>query len=286
MKTNIEVVRQALEHIDANLGDKITFVSVAGRFHYSPYFFDRVFQRITGSTITEYVREQRLLTAASMLRSGRTVTDIGLECGFASSQAFSRAFRQRFGRPPGAFRKAGAAAEPRRPDELIGAYLDRLKGEQREMTPKLIELDEMLIAGVAGDGCRTGEVWDEYMALEAADPLPDRVSQDGYEIRFYPEGRCDILVGIQVERPPKSERYSTYRLPGGTYAAFDILLANGWEHNNRLMDRWLEDNSAVYAQRRDERTGACYAIEVYDDRFFGMDNLDSVIVMWVPLIKN
>ena len=72
MKTNIEVVRLALDYIEGNLQERLTFQSVAERFHYSPFFFDRLFQRITGMTITERIRERRLLRASSMLRGDRS----------------------------------------------------------------------------------------------------------------------------------------------------------------------------------------------------------------------
>jgi AraC-like DNA-binding protein len=284
MKRNIEVVKLAMDYIDENIGEKLTFVSVAGKFNYSPFFFDRVFQRIAGMTITEYIRESRLLAAADKLAGTEaTVTELCLACGFESSQAFSRAFKQRFAATPVAYRKSGTRPEPRRSSDLIQACLGRFREEQREMTPKIIETkNDMILACVSGDGSRTGEAWERFEALEKDCPAPDRVSQDAYELRIYPKGRCDIFVGIEVEHADTSGKYETYVLPKGLYASFEILLANGWEHSNRLMDEWLGNNGR-FRQRREEASGAYYAVEVYGDRFLGMDNLDSVIDMWVPL---
>jgi AraC family L-rhamnose operon regulatory protein RhaS len=63
-------------------------------------------KRLTNMTPLRYLNHCRLDLAVRLLRERReaTVTDIGLGCGFSSSQYFATVFRRRFGHSPTVFR--------------------------------------------------------------------------------------------------------------------------------------------------------------------------------------
>ncbi|MDR2308288.1 MAG: helix-turn-helix transcriptional regulator [Paucimonas sp.] len=63
----------------------------------------RRFVRETGLTFRLWRQRVRLLSALPALRRGERVTDIALACGYASLSAFSAAFGEHFGQPPGKF---------------------------------------------------------------------------------------------------------------------------------------------------------------------------------------
>ncbi|WP_029460899.1 AraC family transcriptional regulator [Solidesulfovibrio alcoholivorans] len=67
----------------------------------------RLFQAQTGLTFGGWRRRSRLLTALSLLESGKNVTTTALECGYDSTSAFIAAFRDAFGITPGAFVREG-----------------------------------------------------------------------------------------------------------------------------------------------------------------------------------
>lgn len=65
-----------------------------------------VFSRVTGKTISRYIIGRKLSHAAfELMSTGRPVSDIAMDYGFASHDSFTRAFRQAFGEPPTAFRQ-------------------------------------------------------------------------------------------------------------------------------------------------------------------------------------
>src|SRR5262249_47535112 len=73
--------------------------------HFSPYHFHRVFKALTGEGVYEYVRRLRLESAAVALKTTRRgVTQIALGAGYNAHEAFTRAFRQRFGVSPSQYR--------------------------------------------------------------------------------------------------------------------------------------------------------------------------------------
>lgn len=86
----------------------------------SPAQLERVFLRAYGESVRACGRRLRLERAARALRtSRRPILDLALEAGFGSHEAFTRAFRRRFGHTPDAFRNLPRApALPRRRREL------------------------------------------------------------------------------------------------------------------------------------------------------------------------
>jgi AraC family transcriptional regulator len=74
--------------------------------HFSPFHFHRIYRSITGETIAATIRRVRLARAAQMLGNKEgSVTDIGMDAGYDSPQAFSRAFQQFSGLSPRDFQK-------------------------------------------------------------------------------------------------------------------------------------------------------------------------------------
>lgn len=71
----------------------------------SKYHFHRLFSIIFGVNIYEFIILLRMRAAAKMLKYSReNITTIALECGYSSSQSFSKAFKNHFGKSPREFR--------------------------------------------------------------------------------------------------------------------------------------------------------------------------------------
>jgi AraC-like DNA-binding protein len=64
---------------------------------------ERAFIRDTGMSFGEWRRRSRLLQAMRLLVRGSSVTDVALECGYASTSAFVSAFKTLFGLTPGQY---------------------------------------------------------------------------------------------------------------------------------------------------------------------------------------
>lgn len=103
--TYIERVNRAIDHVMANLDKPPRLAEVARAAMLSPFHFHRVFQSATGETLADFVKRKRLDKALTLMAHGprRSLSNIALDCGFASSSDFSRCFKQRFGVPPRSF---------------------------------------------------------------------------------------------------------------------------------------------------------------------------------------
>ena len=155
------------------------------------------------------------------------------------------------------------------------------------MEPRIISKERLLVAGLTGDGRDTGKMWKDFDEKQAANPFP-QADQSGYEIRFYagekpviPGG--DVHVGFAVAENCQPEGFSVQALPATAYACFDVLVARGYDSRNQEMNRWLTDHADQYAQR--QLDGRCYVLECYTEKFKGGNQPDSVVEIWIPLVK-
>ena len=101
----VERVNRAIDHIVRNLAQPLRLHAVAEAACFSPFHFHRVFKALLGETLNQFVKRQRLERALYLMSHApkRSLTDVALDCGFASSSDFSRSFKQHYGLPPSVF---------------------------------------------------------------------------------------------------------------------------------------------------------------------------------------
>lgn len=117
-KTRLDYGRRValvIDHIADNLDGDLSLERLSGIACFSPYHFHRIYRSIAGETVADTVRRLRLHRAAGELaRSAYPIERIARRAGYGSVEAFTRAFGNGHGEPPGAFR---ARFTPFRPTE-------------------------------------------------------------------------------------------------------------------------------------------------------------------------
>lgn len=155
------------------------------------------------------------------------------------------------------------------------------------MQPKIISRDGLFVAGLTGDGAKTGEVWNDFDNQYNGKPFP-KADECGYEIRFWDGEKPavhgkDIHVGFLTENAGNIDGFTTVALPAAEYAVFDVYVAKGYDSGNAEMDKWLADNSAQYKQLMID--GVAFVVECYNKKFKGGDKPDSVVEIWIPVYR-
>ncbi len=109
----VERMLRTLDHIHAHLDADVNPAELARLAGFSPHHFHRVFRGMVGESVMGYVRRLRLERAALRLKHGEaSVSAVAIDAGYGSHEAFTRAFRDRFGVVPSAFRDTDIASEP------------------------------------------------------------------------------------------------------------------------------------------------------------------------------
>ena len=106
----MSLTNKALFVIERNLDRELSLAEIAGACGVSRFHLAHAFGEVTGKPVMEYVRARRLSEAARKLKDGADdILALALDTGYASHEAFTRAFRTQFGVTPEDARRDGAS---------------------------------------------------------------------------------------------------------------------------------------------------------------------------------
>ena len=98
-------LRRVLDFIHSNLACDLSVAKIARVALISPYHFGRLFKQSTGQTLHQYVLDQRLKKAQSLLATSNvTLVEIASIVGLANQSHFTTAFRKKIGVTPAFYR--------------------------------------------------------------------------------------------------------------------------------------------------------------------------------------
>ena len=102
-------IHKVLDFIEQNITLKLTLTKLSNESYFSPFHFHRIFHAFTGETPVEYINRVRLEKAANflILNLDESITEIAYKCGFNTSAAFARSFKEFFGLSATGWRKGG-----------------------------------------------------------------------------------------------------------------------------------------------------------------------------------
>ncbi len=96
-----ELICQAQNYIEENLGEKISFEQLASKLAISRRNFDRRFIKAIGNTPVEYLQRAKVEVAKRILEKGRaTIFEVMNEVGYSDDKAFREVFKKITGLSP------------------------------------------------------------------------------------------------------------------------------------------------------------------------------------------
>jgi len=234
--------------------------SLAAVAHLSPFHFHRIYRAMTGESLAETLRRVRLAMAARRLvDAAGSVTDIALEVGYDSPQAFARAFREVTGWSPSEFqqRQQALTAVTLVEQPPVEALCLRHDGPIATILHTYRVLGQRLGLG-PGSG--------QLIGIVLGDPdLPEGFS---YWAGLVPAGPMAPVAGIEA-MPVAGGLYAAYRLIGA-YG----LIAPSFE---TLYGAWLPQSG----YEPDDRP----ALELYQSIAIPQAPQDCVTDLLIPIRK-
>jgi AraC family transcriptional regulator len=219
---------ESVAYIEENLLSPVSLADAAKQAGCSAPYFSRLFRALVGEPFGAYLRRRRMTVAAERLAAGGRVRliDLAFDCGYDSQEAFTRAFKRTFGRPPGAFRARPVtwSAPFRRP--VDAAELAHLR-EKLEPSPEIRELESFTVVGVRqriGEDTRAQipSVWGRF--LEVVSRIPNVSSDSGHGLSLnvdLQDGSFDYVAGVPVSRVGRlPSEVVAETLPTLTWAVF------------------------------------------------------------------
>jgi AraC family transcriptional regulator len=106
-------IARAMAHLAAHPDRTPSLAELADIAAFSPWHFHRAYRSLTGETPAETLSRLRLSrAAAALIRSDAPMAAIARQAGYGSTAAFTRAFREALGIPPGAYRNRAGIGAP------------------------------------------------------------------------------------------------------------------------------------------------------------------------------
>ncbi|MGH6709702.1 MAG: AraC family transcriptional regulator [Bradyrhizobium sp.] len=210
--------------IERNLGNELSLSDIADGCGVSKFHMARAFEARVGMPVMQYVRARRLSNAAERLAEGAAdILSLALDTGYASHEAFSRAFKAQFDLTPEVVRKHGTSREL---NMMKPASVPNTASAKEAIEPRIEKLGALTVVGLS---CRQNLAnaqaipgqWQQFMTRyeeidNKAEPIPVSVTTD-----MDGEGNFSYLTGVLVSSagsPPKG--LVTQRVPAQTYAVF------------------------------------------------------------------
>jgi AraC-like DNA-binding protein len=94
-----------LDYIDNNLDANLSLQEIAARFYLDKYYLSRLFMKITGINIHDYILSRRIFKAKELLRDGKSILETSQLSGFENYSTFIRAFKSQVGMLPREYQK-------------------------------------------------------------------------------------------------------------------------------------------------------------------------------------
>lgn len=234
-------MQRVLDHIDRHLDGDLDLETVSGVAAFSKFHFHRQFKATFGVSLHRYVQLARMRRASKQLADGRghSVTDIALDAGYETPDAFARAFRQRFRQSPSSFRKSPDWVPWLQAFRPLNAARSKLM--QTTFSPDQVTIREVAPTRVAifehrGDPETFDDTRDRFIAWRKGAGLSPRTNPT-FNI-WYSERRpadpadysMDLCVGIGADQriDPADTTVKVGEIPGGRCA---VLRVTGDTHN-------------------------------------------------------
>lgn len=245
-------INEVIDFIEQNLSQELTLDLLAQVAHFSKFHFSRIFYAFVGETLFQFIQRIRLERVSILLstRPKDSITAIAYDCGFQSSAAFARAFKQYFGVSATEWREGGKSNLGKvvsknckeRSNKISYTEPNSLfirKSVMKKLNPKVEvkDLPKMYLAYVrhigpyAGDAELFKGLYEKILKWAGSRGLLD--TQTKYlniyhdDPKVTEESKLRVSVCVTVPEGTKVDgEIGSMTIPGGKYAIGEFILAN------------------------------------------------------------
>ncbi|MBP8640923.1 MAG: AraC family transcriptional regulator [Oscillospiraceae bacterium] len=281
----LERLNQAINYMESNLSDEISYDHAAQIACCSTFHFQRMFSYIAGIPLGEYIRRRRMTEAAFDLQSSDIkVIDTALKYGYESPTSFNRAFQSVHGVSPANARTQGVAlkAYPRI------SFKISIRGDV-EMNYRIETKEAFRIVGVKRhykieveeNFTEIPKFWGEMHQAGLIPRLCELMNRPPYGVLGICGGMdgksFDYYIAVASDKAAPSDLVE-FEVPACSWAIFECVGAMPkaiQELQTRIVSEWLPASGYEYADNPD--------IEVYPE---GDQSSDSYrCEVWLPITK-
>lgn len=263
-----EAIQKTLDYMEEHYEEELTIEQLSTIAHLSRFYYQRLFYRLTGYTVSEYLRSVRLKMAAGLLKADNgKIMDIAMQCGFSSHSTLTRAFRQCYGMSPAEYRASSdihldhvIKPELRMQYTLVDEGVPLICDDMVLEIQRRVQKEPLWFSGYTkeDESAKIAQpkentlvaLWDR---LEQDDVLQHAALDEGNDILMPSQtpGAFTYMAAVHTAEPVKG--YTAFEMPVGTYAvceyeaeSFEDLVQKAlYKASAYLFEVWLPRH--VYA---------------------------------------
>lgn len=288
-----EAIQKTLDYMEEHYEEALTIKQLSSIAHLSRFYYQRLFYRLTGYTVSEYLRSVRLKMAAGLLKADNgKIMDIAMQCGFSSHSTLTRAFRQCYGMSPAEYRASSdihldhvIKPELRMQYTLVDEGVPLICDDMVLEIQRRVQKEPLWFSGYTKEDesakiAQSKEntlvaLWDR---LEQDDVLQHAALDEGNDILTPSQtpGAFTYMAAVHTAEPVKG--YTAFEMPVGTYAVCEYE-AESFED---LVQKALYKASAYLFEVWLPRHGyACDAFLI--QRYIRPKQEDCRLQLWVKI---
>ena len=288
-----EAIQKTLDYMEEHYEEELTIEQLSSIAHLSRFYYQRLFYRLTGYTVSEYLRSVRLKMAAGLLKADNgKIMDIAMQCGFSSHSTLTRAFRQCYGMSPAEYRASSdihldhvIKPELRMQYTLVDEGVPLICDDMVLEIQRRVQKEPLWFSGYTkeDESAKIAQpkettlvaLWDR---LEQDDVLQHAALDEGNDILTPSQtpGAFTYMAAVHTAEPVKG--YTAFEMPVGTYAVCEYE-AESFED---LVQKALYKASAYLFEVWLPRHGyACDAFLI--QRYIRPKQEDCRLQLWVKI---
>ena len=288
-----EAIQKTLDYMEEHYEEELTIEQLSTIAHLSRVYYQRLFYRLTGYTVSEYLRSVRLKMAAGLLKADNgKIMDIAMQCGFSSHSTLTRAFRQCYGMSPAEYRASSdihldhvIKPELRMQYTLVDEGVPLICDDMVLEIQRRVQKEPLWFSGYTkeDESAKIAQpkentlvaLWDR---LEQDDVLQHAALDEGNDILMPSQtpGAFTYMAAVHTAEPVKG--YTAFEMPVGTYAVCEYE-AESFED---LVQKALYKASAYLFEVWLPRHGyACDAFLI--QRYIRPKQEDCRLQLWVKI---
>lgn len=214
---NYDNLNNMINYIEDNLENEININELAKIVGISSNSLQRIFNFMSGITISEYIKKRRLSNAFEEIKTtDKKIIDIAIKYRYNSSISFDRAFKKAFGITP---MQCKASNVPYKQFPMI---IFEKKQSYKQLNYQIKYLEEKEIYCYKAEDSkfidRLYKIRKLYRYLEKIGIYEKLKKEKQYAISTYENGLRHYAVGSETKYTSEEKM----KIPAGTYAIFEV----------------------------------------------------------------
>ena len=71
-----DAIQKSVDYVEENIKEELSIEELAKVSYLSVYYFQKLFNRLVGKTVNEYIKARRVANAKSLLKTDKRIADI------------------------------------------------------------------------------------------------------------------------------------------------------------------------------------------------------------------